>query len=328
MRTLTSFVVLLASLLSSASCARPEQRDALYASAMSVERELGTIEREGAYCGIRSLQSLGNHALEKHVMDRALAICLEQKPKNECRPLADLWLERNLTAEFSASMTFCDMLRPLITEAGLEEDELAGSRRRGHRRRNYQRRRRERRRTDRRRERRRRQVVCGKTQVRLTKHNTCCNINVEGSWSFTKSIAGESTVEIYYGYTKEVTDFEMQGTYEATTTSASAGFEAYGGSASVSVGHETGEEVVHSTEIKSAVEVNKKTTDTWFRKDGAYLWQWTWTTIFHGSKACVDEPDAIVVTPFWVQSGEKPQCLPTISKDLAHQRCEEGGQMP
>jgi len=256
-------------------------------------------------------------------MDRALAICMEQKPKSWCRQLADLWLERNLTAEFSASTTFCDMLRPLMTEAGLEEDELAGSRRRGHRRRNYQRRRRDRRRSDR----RRRQITCGEKQVRLTNYNTCCDISVEGSWGLALSIAGTSFKEITWGYTTSVTDFEMQSTYEATTTSAGVGFEAYGASGSTSVVNETSEGVVRSTEITRTIQANGTHSDTWYRSDGTHLWQWKWTTIFHGPKECTDEPDATVATLFTVQSDELPECLPAMSRDKAYQRCKKDGKM-
>jgi len=324
MGTLTSVAILLASLLSGASCARPEQRDALYTSAMSAQREFGTKEGDGAYCGIRSLQLLGNHAQEKDVMDRALAMCLEQKPTNGCRPLADLWLERNLTAEFSGSTTFCDLLRPLMTEAGLAEDKLAGSRRRGHRRRNYQRRRRSRRRTDR----RRRQATCHGTQVRLTTENECCDITVEAYWKNTASVADTSTITSHYGYTKTVTDFDMEEAYESIETSASAGFEAYGISGSMSVGSASGSSVVKSTEITTAVGVNSEVSNVWSRKDGNFLYQWTWDTSFRGSSKCTKVPRATVVTPFIVQSSTVPRCLPDFSTDATYQSCEDGYTLP
>jgi len=194
------------------------------------------------------------------------------------------------------------------------------------RRRRRARRRRSRRRTD-----RRRQVTsCAKDFAVVQSLNKCCKVSVSGQWTALRSIASSETLSISYGYFEDTQTFDLDATYRTSMATASAFFIYKGLMGEVSFSDHIASMVVNASYIRTMVNFNMTRTATYTNRDGRYLYEWVWTTVFgvDGNQACRSVPAARVGTSKTLQADTSPKCLPGFNSDPRYQTCLDGGQLP
>jgi len=156
--------------------------------------------------------------------------------------------------------------------------------------------------------------------------NLCCAIAVSGQWTLVKSIAGEETLTLGYGYFSNQSSYDLDAAYRASMKSAQAGFAfmGIGGGGYTSSTHAS--LVVSQTYINTVVDVNMTWTATWTNLDGHNLYQWVWDSDFSSPTAgkhsdCNQMPSAHIGTSHVVQSDVMPQCLPGFNLDAQYKDC-------